>query len=83
MSISLAPIADDTNRCSRPYDLEGIGATRYLNKWPQGGKGDIYTRMEAQLRSAGTLCYIVSIYYPTSNPTTLWVFSPNLGWMRD
>ena len=24
MSISLAPIADVTNRCSRPYDLEGI-----------------------------------------------------------
>ena len=27
MSISLAPIADVTNRCSRPYDLEGIGRT--------------------------------------------------------
>ena len=25
MSISLDPIADVTSRCSRPYDLEGIG----------------------------------------------------------
>ena len=29
-SISLNPIADVTNRFSRPYDLEGIGVTHRL-----------------------------------------------------